>query len=255
MILAIIATGALGVSVGISNHADQEGHHDTWPAKHACKDKEGGDMCEYAPRNISKFNYLFTYTHDEHLKHSINEVLEKRGFAMKDYFFMLMIESRTGKWLDVSFLRLNDIFDGQVSPNDFPVKVYLREMWKGECSEKGVCLGVRGTLAKACEDGQGEGSKCTTASLQLLKKKLGKVLPYSFGGKCEKASEHVNWCKLSTVKELQIEACLGQNAGRACSYTVKGSGYENYLKGHCTGANKGKVLYCSGVPAGPIDAC
>lgn len=263
VVFAIVATRVLGTAVFASSDANQMASHDNIDAQRnhpwqkigpaaACKEKEDDDMCEYSPRNITH-NYLFWYSHDQHLKRSIKKVLESRGFAESDYHDMLVIKSRTGKILDASFLAKDDIFDGQVSPNDFPVKMFLKETWKGKC-RSGACVGVRSPLYDAC-DNQPKGESCTYASLKLEKSRLKGVLPFGFEGKCEIANEGVPFCKLSTKREQQIEACLGQLAGKACEYSLMGTGYDDVYKGRCRGANKGKVLYCGGGKAASIDAC
>lgn len=218
-------------------------------------------MCEYSQQDF-KENYIFSYTHDQQNKKSIAEVLEERGIAEEDYHRLLVILNPDNKSLGTSFLHLPDIFDGSVSPNDFPVKVYLREKWKGSCEVKwnqgdkeSLCLAVRSMLFDAC-DGKNVDELCTYKTLKNERKRLGKVVQkYGFEGKCARSGENVLWCKLSTQKEQAIEACLHKPVGKSCWYHTDGTGRANMMQGICQGDLGGKALSCNGAPVAYTDAC
>jgi len=272
-ILVIAAIGILGAVVGAAAQGsgkkkkkDDEWNRDPAPeisypwqkvgAKAGCKGVEENKWCEYAPYSIDE-NYLFTHTHEQQNrgdKEDIREVLKSRGFAKQDWSRMLVIKNQGGKVLDNNFLHLNDIFDGQVSPNDFPVKVFLKETWKGNCVEGGGvtwCQGVRSSLYEAC-DGKGVGDSCSYESLKWEKKQLEGVLDYKFEGKCAETNDGLSWCKLPSVGEQQIEACLGKPAGKSCQYNPTGEPKGMY-KGLCLGMNG--ALQCKAVKAAAINAC
>jgi hypothetical protein len=143
-------------------------------------------------------------------------------------------------------LDLPDVFDGKVTPNDFPVKVYLKEKWKGKCGAKGrkkwrACVGARETLVDACEgEGKDKGDWCTYSSLVLEKQRLEKAkIKLSFKGKCDSTAGDVHWCKFETLQEQQMEACLGKHVGKSCEYSTNGKGYSDLFTGLCTGGSGG----------------
>lgn len=220
-----------------------------------CKGRDDGDTCEYSPNGLFH-NRLFSYSHEQQQKTDIREVIQQRGFYDKDFHRMLVIKNRLNKVLPTDFLNLPDIFDGGVSTNDFPVTVYLQETWKGVCwkgaAPQRMCAGVRRTLLDACE-GSDKDASCTYKSLQFEKKRLWKELELNFEGQCETSTEGAHWCKLSSTREQQIEACLGKLAGKNCEYS--GKFYNDVYKGRCMGSTSGTFLQCHGAQGGPIEAC
>jgi hypothetical protein len=244
MIFGLVVSSVLIASIDAQKDAS-----DAWEA---CKGKEYRDNCEYAPYGL-EHNYLFSYSHDEQLKKSIVEVLPWKGFAKDDWKNLLVIKNSLGKVMKQDFLHLPDLFDGGVTPYDFPIKVFLKEQWKGTCGaneHEGMCVAVRGSLYDAC-DGQDNGDKCSYASLKLEKEVLKKKIPYNFDGTCERAGK-VHWCKLATKEEQQIEACLGKQVGAKCQYSATG---EDLYRGLCKGAHGGMALHCDAVKPDVIDAC
>lgn len=264
LVATIYGTGVDAASQITSDHSiDTAGDHDHTPHNSvlACEKKDEGDDCEYFPHAL-EHNFLFFYSHDQQLKKSIVQVLRERGFANEDRSSRLWIKSASGKALDLSFLDLPDVFDGKVTPNDFPVKVYLKEKWKGKCGAKGrkkwrACVGARETLVDACEgEGKDKGDWCTYSSLVLEKQRLEKAkIKLSFKGKCDSTAGDVHWCKFETLQEQQMEACLGKHVGKSCEYSTNGKGYSDLFKGLCTGGSGGRALWCRGVPAIEVDAC
>lgn len=219
MILGFVLLGPL---IAVAD-AWEDGAWKNVGAWSACKGKEYRDMCEYSPYGLDN-NFIFAYSHDEQLKKSIVKVLEWRGFAKEDWLSLLVIKNSLGKVMDQKFLNLPDIFDGGVTPYDFPVKVFLRETWKGTCGEDeqdGMCVAVRGPLYDAC-DGKDKGDPCSYESLKIEKERLKKFVPYNFDGTCERAGK-VHWCKLATEEEQQIEACLGKLSARSASILSAGT--------------------------------
>jgi hypothetical protein len=257
ILYAFVATCTYGAAMEVSSQpailkAGADINLPDWVSepKPACKGKGNGDNCWYAPFGL-KDNWLFDYTHDQQLDKSIKEVLEDYGFHERDFKELLAIESRTGNMLDTNFLYLADIFDGAVTPNDFPVKVFLREVWKGKCDGDDECAAARGPLYDAC-DGRNVGEPCTYESLQLEREKIKKVMPYTFKGECAKG-ENFNWCKFLKPKEQMVEACVGKKPGRMCAYSLEGKG--DMYKGTCMGGDGGMVLWCDGVKTADIEAC
>lgn len=251
MTFIVLATNTLSTSAvvtsqsGLDHPHDHEGWKTIGPEK-ACKHKEDGDHCEYALHALEE-NYLFSYTHDQQLKKSIKKVFEERGFHEDDWRRMLVLKSSQGKVLDLNFLHSPDIFDGPVTPNDFPVKVFLKETWQGKC-RKDKCVASRTLLHHACE-GKEDGDKCTYKSLQMERKNIKDVLPYNFEGKCH--YDDCSSCELNSEREYQVEACLGKAPGKTCEYMAKHTMY----KGLCVGGYKGQVLWCKGIKTAHTAAC
>lgn len=267
--IAIIVTGALlAISSASAVGQNPKAPFETIGAWEACQGKEEASMCEYAPHNLEG-NYLFSYTHQQQLDKSLTEYLPERGIHKDDWINMLVILSDNDgstnykKPLDVNFLYLNDPFDGSVTPNDFPVKVFLKETKKGQCwgrlAEKRMCVGVRSMLWEAC-NGKQDGDECSYKSLGLEKEYIDKDKKekMSFWGQCEKAKvpegeEGWNWCKLRSPREQEIEACLGKLPGKVCEY--QRAHEKDVYQGICMGASEGNTLACQGGNAHMIGAC